>query len=51
MTSNLITAALLLVLAYFVIAIVGGMVVFALLALRIRRGGRSSRARRILRCR
>ncbi|MBB4103037.1 hypothetical protein [Allorhizobium borbori] len=48
MTANLVAAALLLIIAYFVFAIVGGMVLFALLALRLRRGTRS---RRILRCR
>lgn len=48
MTANLVAMALLLIIAYFVFAIVGGMVLFALLALRLRRGTRS---RRILRCR
>ncbi len=50
MTANPVAAALVLVIAYFVIAILVWPinVLFALLALRLRR---SSRARRILRCR
>lgn len=51
MTNPVVTFALLLITAYFALALIGSIVLFALLLLDYRRGGKAVRRVRIMRCR
>lgn len=51
MTNSVVTGALLLITAYFALALIGSIVLFALLLLDYRRGSKAVRRVRIMRCR
>lgn len=51
MTNPVVTVALLLITAYFALALIGSIVLFALLFLDYRRSGAAARRVRIVRCR